>query len=308
MTRCLIAFLSFHSHKGLAKYAKLARFFIMLSCRQKMIIMENLKIAFPNKAENELKVIMKKSVESNMMTFLEFFWISKNPEKVTELVSIDSASTEVLDNLAKEDKATLYICPHIGNWELGNIAVNAMGYPTRPVARVLKHKEYDELITSIRQMTGASVIKGKGGARSILKALRSKELVLMLVDQNVKPHKGGFFVDFFGLPVAISRAPASLALKTKSNVLMGYCIRQNDGKLKIFVERLDQELVACENDEALSQEFTNKSVEIIARYPEQYLWMYERYRYIPKDWEDKSAYPFYATLAREKGNKADLTD
>ncbi|MEG1980367.1 MAG: hypothetical protein RR060_06545, partial [Victivallaceae bacterium] len=52
------------------------------------------------------------------------------------------------------------------------------------------------------------------------------------------------------------------------------------------------------SDEAVIQDVMNISERYIRRYPEQYLWLYKRFLYIPREIspELKSRYPYYAKV------------
>ena len=59
---------------------------------------------------------------------------------------------------------------------------------------------------------------------------------------------------------------------------------------------LPKPLAEYEDDIAVMQEITRITEGMVRERPEQYLWSYHRWRYIPSDWEDsrEPRYPFYA--------------
>jgi KDO2-lipid IV(A) lauroyltransferase len=284
-------------HSLLRLSSRVITFFTMQTNKERRIIMANIEVAFPDMPRRERKKIMSESLYSNMLSFLEFIWVYHYPERIGKIASVDEDALKLLDELKEE--GGMVICPHIGNWELGNLAINRTT-KLRPVIRRFKHHKMNSLMRKLRNLTGAKVIEGKNGAKKIYYALKNKEFIMMLVDQNVKPKEGGFFVDFFGLPVPVSKAPAAFAFKTKSPMLIAYCIREN-GKLNTYIERLKLQPEDAENSEELTKAFNKQSEDIIRKFPEQYLWMYERFRYIPPDYEgDRSKFPFYAKVMKNE--------
>jgi hypothetical protein len=54
------------------------------------------------------------------------------------------------------------------------------------------------------------------------------------------------------------------------------------------------------DDREVIQELMHISEDFIRRYPEQYVWLYKRFRYIPQEASEELAarYPFYAARAK----------
>jgi KDO2-lipid IV(A) lauroyltransferase len=131
-----------------------------------------------------------------------------------------------------------------------------------------------------------------------MKALREGYQLATLIDQNTRVRDGGIFVDFFGLPVPTSRAPAMFARKLNAWVAVGGCVRQGR-EYKLFLRELPRPAAEYPDDESLIQDLMHLTEDIVREHPEQYLWIYERWRYIPADASPELAarYPFYATKA-----------
>jgi KDO2-lipid IV(A) lauroyltransferase len=127
----------------------------------------------------------------------------------------------------------------------------------------------------------------------------------LLIDQNTKVRAGGVFVDFFGLPVPSSKAPAELARfalnnEIKADIVFGISLRDENGILIGQVKSLQKPFEQYDDREMI-QELTNISEEFIRKYPEQYLWLYKRFAHIPRDIDEerKIRYPFYARTVKK---------
>ncbi|MCJ8329215.1 MAG: hypothetical protein HRT89_02555 [Lentisphaeria bacterium] len=260
---------------------------------QAKIAIANIKIAFPDWEEAQVKSCCKASFTNFHLTFFEFFWYQKHKGQLKDLVHDMDEIEQHLGKKTGYDSAIM-ICPHLGNWELANLIINYHGYKMSPVARKLKNPYLETLVCAYRQSTGAGIIHEKGAAKNIVRVLRSNEVLGMLIDQNVKEREGGVFMNFFGLPVPTSRAPASLAMKINSAVVFCYCIHDENGNRRLHFTALKKAISDYEDDLVLLQDILDEVQRIVRQYPEQYLWLYERYRYHDKNFADLSKYPFYS--------------
>jgi len=129
----------------------------------------------------------------------------------------------------------------------------------------------------------------------MIKALKEGYFIATLVDQNTRVRDGGVFVDFFGLPATTSRAPAMFARKLNVPIAVGGLIRQGR-RYRVFTVELPKATGDYADDQELVQDIIRITEELIRQYPDQYRWMYERWRYIPEDIdpEREKRYPPYA--------------
>ena len=171
------------------------------------------------------------------------------------------------------------------------------------------------------QVTGLEIIFSRGAIRAALKALREGRGVGTLIDQNTRVRDGGEFVNFFGLPVPSSTAPANLKSYCDAHgipavIIYGTSVRHPDGRIVAHSRRLSKPFQEYANAAEVLQELMQISEEYIRRYPEQYLWWYHRFQYIPPDCppELRARYPFYAGVAkpgffrRNVGKKTDTSE
>ncbi|MBR2363561.1 MAG: hypothetical protein IKA79_00020 [Lentisphaeria bacterium] len=247
---------------------------------------KNIRAAFPEKTEDEVKEIARKSLQNLALTALEFFWIRRHRDKFEDLIDLTELHEVALQGQAmmKEGKGTILITPHLGNWEFGGkILALTYKYKMATVVRSSRNPYLDKLISGTRSHSGdVEIIYSKGGAIAMKKALDSGKALGILIDQNVKLRHGGIFVNLFGLPVPVSRAPATLGRHKNRFIAVGVCFRQEDGSFRAYLRRLPKEPCEYESDEELTQAITTLSEEYIRMAPEQYLWMYKRFQHIPE--------------------------
>jgi lauroyl/myristoyl acyltransferase len=271
--------------------------FAVPSCKR--LILANLTVAYPDWADERRRSVGRQSMQNVTLTFLESIWLLRRLDMVSSLFSPTDEEYAGIRAIIPEDQGAIFITPHLGNWELANMGLNASDFPTTGVVARITNPYIEKTLMRCRQSNGGEVIYAKGAAKKILKTLKSARCVGMLIDQNTKPHKGGIFVDYFGLPVPVSRAPGMFAMRGHVPVLVGACIRRPNGTFAIRYSGLSKPIDDYESDHEVVQEIIAIQERIIREFPEHYLWMYKRFRYIPADYPDDKAarYPYYAKRA-----------
>ncbi|WP_350356873.1 lysophospholipid acyltransferase family protein, partial [Escherichia coli] len=126
-----------------------------------------------------------------------------------------------------------------------------------------------------------SIWRGQeGAARAMLRALRSGEILGILIDQDTRVQS--LFVPFFGELAATPRAAADLAIRPGASVVTGFCHRVGEG-YQLSMEEVpvpqagDREAAALELTAALS----SRIEAAIRRTPEQWVWMHQRWKTRP---------------------------
>jgi len=267
---------------------------LLLKPGNKKMILANLAIAFPDVDEAERRRICRESTKNMCLTFLEFLWIRSNVKKISTVSRFSPHGEELLKAYREKDEGLMVISPHIGNWEMGNFQMNGSGYHSSAVAKKPDNPFTASLIDEGRKLSGVEIIYEQGAAKGMMRALKKGETVVILIDQNTSPKKGGVFVDFFGLPVAVSRAPVSFARRCNANILMARCIRKSDGCTELDFRELPKPVADYSDDDVLCRAIMEMHEEFVSESPEQYLWLYNRFRYIPSNWKgDRSRYPYY---------------
>lgn len=256
----------------------------------------NVQVSFPDKNKEEVKRIACKSLCNLVQNLFEFIWFSGEAKRQAKHLTISLKTNELAKEKTKKDKGLILVAPHIGNWELaGLMSTNIFDLPIAAVAKKLDNPYLDKLIIQKRSAEGTKLIPSNGAVRGMMRALNKGYIVATLIDQNIRARDGGTWVDFFGLPVSSSRAPAMLARRLGYEIVLSGCIRIGR-KYTIVTEALPKSISAYESDQELVQDLMIATENLVYKYPEQYLWLYKRYLHIPetanKVTTDK--FPFYA--------------
>ena len=176
------------------------------------------------------------------------------------------------------------------------------------IAKPVSNPYLNRLLNKLgrEQEDGLQIIQTKGAMRACLKALHNGFGVGTLIDQNTRVRNGGVFVNFFGLPVPSSSAPAVLKVYCDKNsipavIIYGTSVRHENGVITAHAEKLSKPFEEYKDEKEVLQELMDISQEYIRRYPEHYLWLYKRFQHIPRgcDPELRKRYPYYAKDASD---------
>ena len=118
-----------------------------------------------------------------------------------------------LKQVMDKKKGAFLLTAHMGNWELMALSTSLLfDTPISVVARPLDFRPLDMLLTEIRCRTGNELIDKQNGAPRILRALRKKQAIGILLDQNASWYDG-VYVPFFGQTACTNKGLAMFALR-----------------------------------------------------------------------------------------------
>ena len=267
------------------------------------LVLANIRAAMPELSEDQVRRIGCASMVNLNRTMLELFWFSNSPERISKYAHITPEVRATIAGHIAAGENIIFVTPHLGNWEVTGLKMaQDSGLDFAAVVRPPRNPYLLRLINKNRSSSGNDLINAKGAVRQMLRAVKNGKSMATLIDQNTRIRDGGVFVNFFGMQVPSSRAPALFAKMEKVRIYVGGGIRRPDGHIATFHEPLPKPQHEYRDDAELIQDLMRIIEGYVRRYPEQYLWFYHRFQYIPREAEEtlRRKYPFYATPAPEK--------
>ncbi len=239
----------------------------------------NLRIAFPEKSDEERGNIARDSYYHFALLILEFMKLpSWSPERLGEMVEIENP--ELLENLAGQNRGVIISSGHFGNWEVA-IAFLATHYWKG--GAVIQQRQTNRLVDAWsaehRRCWRLEIIYSRGAVSRGLAVLGRKQLLALLGDQD--GGRRGVFVPFFGKMASTPMGAAILHLRSKSPLVVGACVRVGKFKYKGYLIPLETAPdwdVNRENIEKITARMAAALERLIRKYPEQYLWMHRRWK------------------------------
>jgi len=259
--------------------------FFLVPKRRKVAV-NNLGHAYSGeKGPDEINRIARESCRAFIYTFLEmvkFRYLFTGPNVIDKM----KPYADNLDGLFIKAKkihddsgGCIFVTPHLGNWEVLPHACSAAGIPLAIVARPLDNEYLEKLIFSSRTVEGQFIIPKKNALFVLQRTLQKGTSIGMLPDQSTMK---GLVIHFFGRPATTTPVPAILAVTYKRPVVVVAACRKEDNTYEGFVSDpiWPVEGYKSEKEEIfrITQEMSHNMESIIRKYPEQYLWMHNRWK------------------------------
>ena len=255
---------------------------------RKEVVLNNLKLAFPEKSEKELKAIRKKFFRHFTDLFVESikaFTISKK----TSSKRYKYMNPELIDDLYEKGRNIAFMGAHQANWEWSIsiplfVKIKCFGAYTK-----IGNKYFDKTVKDSRMKFGFIGYKTsetiKAMARNFDQGIQG--LYLLLSDQSPMVHKTHYWREFMGVKVPIHTGAEMLAKKFDMAVV-NYTVK----KVKRGYFEITFETITEHPKEFKDYEVTDKYLEITERnihdQPEYYLWSHKRFKHrdkVPENWK-----------------------
>ncbi len=268
--------------KQIHQFAKLLTiiFYYLIPLR-KSVVIANLKKAFPEKTEKEIKKLALKNYLSIAITFLEimaFQNISK--EEIFSLVKVNNL--DLAKRKIAENKGVILLTAHIANWELGALIMGlSLDAQINVLVKKQRNKIFADWMSGIRERFTNKEVPLGVSVRELYKTLLKGGIVGIVGDQRGRKDEG-VVVNFFNQPTTTFQGFASLGIKNKVPILVVLGERLPNGKYLMDVEEI--------NYNNLPEKLSDQVVELNQRYmtilenkikenPEQWLWMHNIWKY-----------------------------
>ena len=252
-----------------------------LSARYRKVADKNLKIAYGDSlTEQERQKLIKRVFQHFTRAMLVEFLKGSDMslEELRRRVTLDSL--EPLEAAEARGKGVIIIAAHLGNWEWSAKLLAMLGHPIMVIARQGEDEKFNALTDRIRGSDGNIVHPRGESPRPLLKTLRENGRIAIVPDQKSED----VFVPFFGKLAGTVAGPAVLALKTGATLLPLFCPRQPDGTYKIvFYPPIIPESTGNRDADIvrIMTQLTAIVEDIIRQYPDQWLWLHDRWRVPP---------------------------
>lgn len=250
--------------------------------RYRNIALENLRHVYVNKSDKFYKYLSRRVFMNQGKNLLELLFTQKlNKDGIRHIAKL----TGETNWKALNSSGAIIVTGHFGNWELMAYALSSAGYILNVVARKVYIDQLNKILLLLRQKHNVRTIlrQEQGSAKKILRALKRKEMIGVLIDQDI-PAIPGMFANFLGKPALTPMGPIAIALKRAVPVVPAFIIRQKNGKH--YIELLPPlKLVqsgSYEQDMKLNLEAINALIgKYIRMYPDHWVWFHERWKSTP---------------------------
>ncbi|MCX7876018.1 MAG: lysophospholipid acyltransferase family protein [Melioribacteraceae bacterium] len=247
---------------------------------RKSVVLKNLSIAFPNKSINEITLIAKKNYQNIFITFFEFMYAPfSSKEEIQSLGNYQSLNEIKL--ISEKENGTIFFTGHFGNWELGAIALGILiDKPLYVLAKKQSNNFINNWLTKAREVHGNKMIWLGPSIRHLIEILGKGGSVGIVADQRGPIDSPR--INFFNRKTAFPIGSATIAVKTNCNIVFLVFVRKPDFNYECVYEIFDKSIFKDDvqnNAILLNQSYARFLENVINKYPEQYFWMHNLWKY-----------------------------
>ncbi len=262
-----------------------AALFYLLGGGRRRITKMNLQLAFPEKTKKERTQIAQAAYDHFGQMIAESAMVLAGKIDREKLISmVDGRDiANLLELERRSDKGFLAITGHLGNFELMSHYTGTQSIRQgNVVARRGTNRLIDDrIVTPMRQSFGNRVIYKSRALPQVAKALKRGENVGLLIDIKSNEREG-VPIKFFGKETIAIKSSAFLQIKLDILVVPIAMVRTAPRQYKLVasnpIEWTDNGKSTAEQIAELTQIHQSALEKLIREYPEQWLWMHNRWR------------------------------
>ena len=249
---------------------------------RKQVVLDNLKLAFPEKPEVELLRIRKKFFKHLMDLMVESVKAFSISEKEI-LKRYTYSNPELVNKYAAEGRSIALMGAHQSNWEWSISLPRVLNIDMYGAYTKLNNTYYEKVIRDSREKFGVIGYKTSEMVRGMQKRFSDKQqgAYILLSDQSPQLHKTYYWRAFFDIKVPIHTG-AEMLSKRFDLVVINYVTR----RIKRGYYKTEFQLITDTPKEFKDYQITDLYTELteknIREQPEFYLWSHKRFKHRDK--------------------------
>ena len=243
--------------------------------RSKKLIYSNIKKAFPNISQNELKEIYISMWNNYGRVFAEYMFIKKfRHDKLNDNIIIDGG--EILENIKLNKQRVVFISGHFSNFELMAMQIEKMGIKVAAIYRPLNNFFLNKIMEKIRRdhICKFQIKKGIGGTKELVKLINDGFSTALMIDQRVSE---GIDSNFFNEKASTTTIPAQLVKKYRIPVVPIFIERFDDIKFRITINK-PINFEENKSIEEITNELNKLLENMILKKPNYWIWSHNRWK------------------------------
>ena len=255
---------------------------------RKKIVLENLRLAFPEKSEEERKIISRKFFSHFTDLFIESIKAFSISEKQI-LKRYKYKNPELVNKLTKDGKSIALVAAHQANWEWSISLPLVLDGDIYGAYTKLSNKHFEKAVRNSREKFGVLGYKTSDTVKGMKKNFDDNKqgAYILLSDQSPQIEKTYYWSEFFGVKVPIHTGAEMLAKKFDLTVV-NYVTRKVKRGYYETEFQLITDTPTTFDDYQITDKYIALTEENIKQQPELYLWSHRRFKHrdkVPKEFQ-----------------------
>ncbi len=248
------------------------------SYRRKVVI-TNLKNAFPEKSELELRSIEKKFYKHLADLFVETLKLTHMSKKQL-LRRCTVTNPEIMDILLNDKRDTVAVLGHYNNWEWLIIISQYTNYRFTSIYKPLQNKYFDNFLNNIRTQYGTLLVPMSLILREIINDRKNGINTFSAFISDQTPAKGDirYWTSFLNQDTPVYLGAEKIATKYDMAVVFFNLQKVKRGYYNLTIELLFDHAKGLP-EYAITEKHVKRLEEIIKEKPEYWLWTHRRWKH-----------------------------
>lgn len=244
---------------------------------RKKVVMDNLRLAFPEKSDAERVRIAKKFYRNLIDSFIEVIKLLSASERF--LQRRFSMDVSVLKELHAQGRSCQLHLGHTFNWEWGQLVLTGLtDYKILVVYQPISSGFFEKLLYRLRTRTGNVFLPATNMREAIQPYLASQYLLGLVADQAPSNPAQSWWMDFFDHPTPFVAGPEKGARASGLPVVFAYMEKPRRGYYHATLKLGCQDASAlCEGE--LTRSYVHFLEDVIRRNPDMWLWSHRRWKH-----------------------------
>ncbi len=245
------------------------------------IAMENLRLAYPEKSEEECRAIALDMWGNMARLAVEYIFLDQlfdfDPtwEKPTR---IDVVGKDIFYDMMARERPRIFFTAHIGNFEMFPIAASTLGLDIASLFRAPNNPYVAEEVSRTRRISGSKMVPSRAGAAfALARILEAGGNIGALMDQKFS---SGIPTTFFGRACETSPLLPRLARQYEPDIYPARCTRLPGNRYRLeLCERLEppRDAKGRIDADALAQAMNDIVEGWVREHPGQWMWFHRRW-------------------------------
>ncbi len=248
---------------------------------RKNVVYKNLKNSFPEKSDEERKIIAKKFYRYFADLIVEIVKMKTiSRQEMSKRVSV--INPELVANFLNNGQSIMIVTGHYANWEWGIPRYALMtDQPLLAIYKPLSNKEFEKTFNDMRIRFGGKMVVMRDTIRQIFAHKDQVHSTVFLGDQTPTRTGSDYFIDFLNQPTLVFKGIEKIARKTNYPIVYCHIDRIKRGYYQVeFTTLVKNPSETKENEITLIHSLFLEN--IIKRKPELWLWSHKRWKHKPK--------------------------
>lgn len=250
---------------------------------RKKVVLDNLKLVYPDKSKKELKRIMKLFYHhlcDMMVESIKSLTISADSMRA----HFTFKNVEVIKELESKNRSIILMCAHYGSWEWIFILQTYVSHKGYAVYKKLSNPYFDRLFKRIRAKYNSHLITTKQTIPTLMRSKKNGELTIsgFVSDQSPRLSKTHHWGSFMGIDVPVFTGAEMLAKKLDMSVVFFKVKRLKRGYYETTFELMAENPLEYPDYE-ITDDFLKRVEKQIHEAPQYYLWTHKRWKHRNKN-------------------------